>query len=142
MQSMVEAMNNGQWEAAANQGLNWLDRCPVDIRAHHYTGIALTKLGREQEGQDHFRWAEGLMDSIVASGDGKTPETAYVTISVAEEYDALYFFGLERKSQALVSGPIMCDLITALNDKGEEVSIYFNPAAHFARLAKMLKTLD
>ena len=141
-QAMVDAMNNEQWDSAANQGLKWLNNCPVDILIHYYTGIALTELGREQEGQDHFRWAEGLMDSIVASGDGESPETAYVTISVNEEYDALYFFGLTKKSQALVSGSIMCDLITGVNDEGKEISIYFNPKAHFARLRKLLDMSD
>lgn len=139
LKAMTGAMNDKQWEKAADQGLNWLNRCPIDMRAHYYTGIALSELGREQEAKDHFRWTKGLMDSLVASGDGKTPETAYVTISVAEEYDVIYFFGLKLKSQSLVSSSVMCDLLTVENDKGEEISIYFNPAAHFARLYKMIK---
>jgi hypothetical protein len=79
------------------------------------------------------------MDDLVSSGDGKTAETAYEVVSVAEEYDAVYVFGLTVKSQALVSSDSPRDLITAIDEDGKEVSIYFNPAAHFARLAKMLK---
>jgi hypothetical protein len=135
---MAEYINAENWNEAAAIGQTWLAQCPVDMRAHYYTAIALEETGNEVEAGHHLRWAKGLMDSLVASGDGKSPKTAYETISVAEEYDALYFFGLEKKSQALVSGPIMCDLITATNEGGEEVSVYFNPAAHFVRLTKLL----
>ncbi len=82
------------------------------------------------------------MDSVVASGDGQNTETAYEVISIAEEYDALMMFGLEKKSQALIPGPVMYDEITATTEDGQEVRIYFNPAAHFKRLDRMLGGLN
>lgn len=135
---MVAKLESELWDDAASIGLTWLNQCPVDMRAHYYTGIALAESGKEADSENHFRWLEGLLHSLVSSGDGETPETAYVTISIAEEHDALYFFGLEIKSQALISGPVMCDLITATNDDGEEVLLYFRPDAHFSRLSKLL----
>ena len=137
--AMGQAMNNDEWKRAVVLGKAWLGKCPIDIRVHYYLGISLENLGLEVESKDHFRWVKGLMDDLVASGDGESPETAYEVISVSEEYDAIYFFGLKKKSQALVSGDIMSDLIVAIDDKGGEVSIYFNPAAHFARLAKRFR---
>jgi hypothetical protein len=134
--AMTGAMNEKQWEKAVKLGIDWLHRCPIDIRVHYYTAIALEELGEKGHADDHFRWTKGLMDSIVASGDGKTCKTAYVTISTAEEYDALYLFGLKVKEQALVAN---CDLMTATNEQDEEISIYFNPSAHFARLSKIFK---
>lgn len=136
---IVETLNSAKWQEAVQLGRSWLSHCPVDMRIHFYTGIALSKSGDEASAKDHYRWARGLMDSLVASGDGKTPETAYETISVSEEYDALYFFGLRHKKQALIQGKVLCDLITASNKDGKEFSIYFNPAAHFERLSKMLE---
>lgn len=134
---MVENMNQGQWSQAAAIGQGWLAQCPVDIRVHYFTAISLAELGEAEKSEHHFRWAEGLMSSVVASGDGETPETAYETISVPEGYDALYLFGLEFKSQSLISGPLMRDLIVAVNEDGREFAIYFNPAPHFARLYEM-----
>lgn len=134
--AIYEAMNGKQWDKTAELGLEWLHQCPVDIRIHYYVALALRELAEPVHAQDHLRWTRGLMDSIAASGDGMSCETAYVTISVAEEYDALFLFGLKRREQALIGH---CDLITAVDDKGEEVSIYFRPEAHFARLSKMLK---
>lgn len=74
------------------------------------------------------------MESILSSGDGKTPETAYVTVSVSEEYDVLFLFGLEPTGQVLIPGEVLVDELTATNEQGEEFTIYFNPAAHFFRL--------
>ena len=85
-------MNSEQWELAAETGNRWLNQCPVDMRIHHYTGISLAESDKGEQAEHHFRWASGLMDSLVASGDGMSPETAYFTISIAESYDALYFF--------------------------------------------------
>lgn len=135
---MTKAMNNKEWSKAVDIGDDWLRKCPIDIRVHYLAGISMEELGNENGARNHYRWMSGFMDDLVASGDGKTPETAYEVISVSEEYDALYFFGLEKKSQALIADPVMCDLITAVDEKGNEVSIYFNPAAHFERLSKML----
>lgn len=139
LSKMSVAMTNKQWEEAVELGNSWLNKCPIDMRIHYYMGMSLEQLGRENESNDHFRWMSGFMDALVASGDGKSPETAYEVISVSEEYDAIYIFGLKTKSQALVAGKIQCDLITAIDDSGNEVSIYFNPAAHFARMAKIFK---
>jgi len=136
---MTESMNNEQWSMAASIGDLWLKQCPIDIRVHYFAAISLEKLDREDEAESHFRWMKGLMDDLVASGDGKSAKSAYEVISISEEYDALYLFGLEKKSQSLISGEVTCDLITATDENGKEVSIYFNPAAHFVRLAKMFK---
>lgn len=135
---MVEDMNSEKWEAAAFIGARWLSQCPVDMRVHYYTGIALSESGRESEAEHHFRWFQGLMESVIESGDGRSPETAFETISIGEGYDLLYFSGLRRVRQALVREPVLVDLITATNEDGEEFSIYLNPAAHFYRLSKML----
>ncbi len=140
---MAKAMNEENWEGAIKLGESWLNQCPIDIRAHYYTGIALGEIGREVESENHFRWSRGLMEDLVASGDGKSCETAYITISVSEEYDALYFFRLQKQNQSLVRAEnASCDLITAKNDEEKEFSIYFNPEAHFARLAKLLDKVN
>lgn len=139
LSEMNDAMNKEEWNKAIAVGDAWLNQCPIDIRVHYYMMISMERIGNESGAQDHFRWLSGLMDDLVASGDGKTPETAFEVISIAEEYDVLFVLGLKKKSQALISGPVLCDLITATDENGKEISIYFNPAAHFERLNQMLK---
>ncbi|MED5524962.1 DUF4919 domain-containing protein [Gallaecimonas pentaromativorans] len=138
VKAMDEAMMAKQWQQAATLGQNWLPQCPVDMRVQFFTAIALDKLGQGAQSKAHFAWTKGLLDSVMASGNGKTPATALETISVAEEYNTLYLMQLQPKDQALVSGPIMCDRLTATSEDGEQVTLYFNPKAHFARLMKMI----
>lgn len=137
LSKMIMAMNDAQWQTAVNLGIRWLNTCPVDIRVHYYTAISLSKQGQNPQAEDHFRWSDGLMDSVMASGNGKSPKTAYKVISISEEYDVISILGLSLKRQSLISSNPMCDLLVTIDEHGNEVSLYFNPAAHFARLQQM-----
>lgn len=97
----------------------------------------LLELERPAESKVHELWFRGLISSVLESGDGRTPETAYVTISVPEEYAVVAAFGLRSVSQSLVAEPAV-DAITVEDQNGERSTIYFNPAAHFERLAREL----
>lgn len=111
-----------------------LEACPVWAQLHLWRAAALLALDREAEGETHKRWFLGLTDSILATGDGKTPETPFITISIPEEYATLARLGLTPRRQALVEGPSMLDLITAEDEFGKTRSIYFSPSWHFIRL--------
>ena len=96
---MVSLMNGGKWTQAVTAGLAWLESCPIDIRIHYYTWISYSEAGQERKGKVHFEWVMGLMESVLATGDGKSAESPLVTISVQEEYDVLLVLDLEPKKQ-------------------------------------------
>ena len=125
----------GQWDEVLAVVQPWTQQCPVDILAQQITATALTKLGRAPEAQEHIRMYRGLVDSILASGDGRTPQTAFVVISIAEEYAILRVFQLKPARQALIDGGI--DAITVEND-GRTATIYFNPGAQWRRRDRAL----
>ncbi|QSX33533.1 DUF4919 domain-containing protein [Shewanella avicenniae] len=125
----------GDWQQLASVGEQWLQQCPIDIRIHYMTSMALEQINDQAGADDHYRWFEGLMQSLVASGDGSTPQTAYVTVSVQEEYDAMYFFQVRPTQQRLIRDPL-CDEVQVVDSKGDEMVLYFNPSAHFNRLSK------
>ena len=131
----VESLwTDGDLESASVLALEKLKDCPVDIHGHIRLNVILQELGREDEAALHLEWAYGLMDTIVASGDGNTSETAYVTISIAEEYAILKAFALKKKSQSLLGDR---DVFLAEDRDGNEHHIYFFPEAHWKRLAKL-----
>src|SRR5690606_34167972 len=74
--------------------------------------------------------------SILASGDGKTPKTAYKVISIPEEYMTLWRLGLVVEEQSLVeSDGRQYDAMRVKHRKtGEESVIYFDIQV-FAKLA-------
>jgi hypothetical protein len=81
--------------------------------------------------------ARGLINSILASGDGTTAETAMVVISVDEEYSVLRTLGFKRLRQALVEiGGHKFDRFAVTDETGRDGTMFYNIdrlAAWFAR---------
>lgn len=136
-ETALEAERDGDAERLLELTDSLLERCPVDPLFHHWRAAALEQAGLAREAEIHQRWVRGLFDSILASGDGKTMETPFVTISIAEEYHVLSWLGLTPRSQSLVGGPVMLDMIQAEREDGSRVDVYFNPSLHFLRLLEM-----
>ncbi len=111
-----------------------LAQCPVHIASHLFRAISSREVGQNEQGQTHARWFEGLIQSILNSGDGKTAETAYETISVEEEYETLNYLGLRPIGQALMG---QIDVFTVEDEEGNESTVYFNPSWHFIRMFDM-----
>ncbi len=133
-QPFMEAVEAGQYREAADILIAWLQQCPVDAPAHLWVAAALDDAGDAVQAGIHFDWFLGITDSVMESGDGKTPETAYVTISVGEGYALLVRLGLSPVRRALLTGDTLRDAITAEDEHGTERTIFFNPAWHFVRL--------
>lgn len=135
MREADQLFERERWSALVALTDRWLARCPVDMDAHMVRTIGLERLSRREEAQDHREWARGLLEAVLATGDGQSAETAYAVISVFEEYAVLRMLGYQPKSQALLEGRI--DALTA-ERAGETTTIYFDPAASFARMMKQL----
>lgn len=133
----VKALNEAQaakdFAKAYDLAAKWLESCPVDERVQMLAFGMAMQLNDQPRMEMHKRWYHGLVSSVLKSGDGKTPQTAWKTISVAEEYAVLQALELQRGSQALIRDPRV-DELTARRADGTEVKLYFNPELHFARL--------
>jgi hypothetical protein len=133
MRAAFRHIEKKRWDELLALATPWSERCPVDLDAHVLRAIALEGLGREAEGAEHRIWARGLFEAVLASGDGKTPETAYQVIAVFEEYSMLRMFGWEPKQQSLVGGGIDALKVVA---EGEERTVFFDPSASFRRMMR------
>jgi hypothetical protein len=118
----IEAMQAERWGALLALTTPWVERCPVDMEAHELRAAALRGLGRNDEAEDHEMWARGLFEAALATGDGKTPATAYRVIADWEAYALLRAFRYppEREEQAPGGG----DAFVVLAN-GDEQTLYF-----------------
>ena len=66
----------------------------VDIEAHATSVTAYREINDPVKAKFHLDVTTALLRSILASGDGKTIETAYEVIADREEYDSLSSLGL------------------------------------------------
>lgn len=136
---IARRMQARDWPGILHWTRPWLNGCPVDIEIHAVAAQALFELSMPVESSWHAAWYRGLLDSILASGDGRTSETAWVVISVAEEYAILKHLGYELIGQSLTS-----DRRDAMQVRsgGEEFTVYFHPEAHWQRFDARMSGAD
>lgn len=123
--AMMNAMQAGDFDRAAEQALLLLDRECVDIDAHIVADVAFQKLGNGTKAKEHERAVVGLVDSVRTS-DGRTPPTAFTVITVREEYGMLHALGLQPKGQSLIRADGHAyDRLDAVDRDGKPQSLYF-----------------
>jgi hypothetical protein len=111
---------------------------PVSIMAHRvFADMAQRLIEKTEDPQykkglrdlekKHRTLCEGLLKSILSSGDGKTAKTAYKVITIPEEYMVLWYLGLQFEVVALEhDGTKSFDVITAKNRAGGKEKLYFD----------------
>lgn len=141
--SMIDAFNARDCVAALKHANAILDVFYLDIDTHYVAGRCYGETLDIAKSGFHRAVANGLEQSILASGDGKTPETAFVVVLIDEEYYILRSKNLKMGGQSLVtSGGHAYDLMTATDEKGNKVSLYFQIDRILASLDKRFKGDD
>jgi len=94
---------------------------------------AYTALGKTEEAEPFRRAFAGIGASVMSSGDGKSPETAYVVMDLLEQDMVQQLKGLQKSGQLLMEKDgHRFDVITAIDTKtGNEVTLYFNVDSMF-----------
>ena len=126
--SLWGALAQSNWAEAAKTAEAVLSKSYVDINAHMAAHIAYRQQGDEEKAKLHRRWADGLIASVMAGGDGKTPATAWHVISTGEEYAVLHWLNLRPAGQGLIHADgHSYDEMTVVDARTQAQSkIYFN----------------
>ena len=111
---------------AAIQGL--LDHNYLDIEAHMSADFVHTRLDSPARSAYHRAFAKGLIDAIMATGSGRDFATAFIVLSVQEEYLVLRLMGFKPAGQRLVEHEgHWFDVMAARHPSREEpFDVYFN----------------
>lgn len=103
----------------------------------HYQRLAAQKemrAGNHRGVLFHTTIRHLILDSVAASGDGRSPETAFDVIHVDEEYELLRDFELSVDRQSLVEHDgHKYDVMECHDDTGEKIRVYFNIDRFFGR---------
>jgi hypothetical protein len=96
--------------------------------AHIAKSISYAAQGNTQKAEFHKAVYLGLINSILANGDGSKPETAYVVINVEEAYAVMKSLGYTVWGQAVNrQGEHTFDVLSGTNEKTQQsVKLYFN----------------
>ncbi len=135
---MLSAYAAGDYAAAHDRARRLLQANYLDIGGQMVSALVQERLGNTELARFHQFMAVSLLRSILDSGDGKSPETAYVVIATAEEYALLNLLGLRPGEQSLIhaNGHSFDRLRAVGPDTGEPVTLYFNVDLPIAWLAR------
>jgi hypothetical protein len=126
--AMFAALTAKDYAAALAASEKMLAANYIDMNAHFGAFVSHRELGHTEKSDFHKYVFQNLIKSVSDSGDGKTMETAFVVISVDEEYVWLNFNGLRMTNQSLVDDKgHRYDKMTTTDPKtNQAVSYYFN----------------
>jgi hypothetical protein len=117
-------------------GMNYLD-----LESHMAAEAVAEKRGDATAAAHHHYVVKGVLDSIFKSGDGKSLETAFVVITISEEYAVMSQLGFQVGGQALLNDDAghSYDQLTGVNPETKaSQEVYFNIDALMGRLAEEL----
>lgn len=139
-EGMIEAFNSRNCDKALTYAEAILGEIYIDIDAHFVSSRCYSEKFDIGKSGFHRAVAGGLESSILASGDGKTPKTAFVVVRISEEYQTLRVLNLRMGGQSLVraEGHVF-DLMQGTDDKGNKVSVYFQIDRVFGSLDRRFK---
>lgn len=104
--AVFDAYHAKDYKKAFDLSERWLAKCPVDSTAHQLRSSAAREIGDIKSHIYHQYFAYALMQSILQSGDGLSPKTAFKVISISEEYAVLRAFGASVTQQGLLTGAV------------------------------------
>jgi Domain of unknown function (DUF4919) len=123
----VRAFNTGDYAKTLQKAQEIIQHNIANGDGHLLANIALKHLGKPAEAAKEQLIIDKIQESILSSGDGKTADTAYFTVSTSEEYFVIRLLGLRPKSQSPVkNGTHSFDQMTVVDKDGKESTLWFN----------------
>jgi len=106
---------------------DWLFRNPTDFPLYlNLADIYLEMDNREKYFENRFKYF-GFTESIKASGNGTSPEKAFLVTDVNHEYNLMVSLGYKVKGQKRIElRKQHFDLLSGTDENNNEVLIYFN----------------
>jgi len=140
-----EIFKTANYVKAVEKGKEVLAENPVDIEVTLKMIISYLELEDTLQAKIYGKKYFGFLDVIYASGDGKSLETAYVVISVDDEYRIVGDLGLAVRQQVLIND---CDRLFFEKSGQRKVrrkkikELYFNVQMPLMYLSKSFKDAD
>ena len=114
---------------------------PMDLEVRLMLDYAYSEMEQHDLAAQQHAFISGHLDAIWASGNGKSFETAWVVVSVAEEYTLLSIMGYKMQQQRLMehAGRFydVLDCVPRKDPNAESVEFYFDITDPFSYLSKM-----
>jgi hypothetical protein len=123
----VAAFNAGDYAKALLKAQEIIRHDIANGDGHFLAMVSLNHLNKQEESAKEKLIVDKILQSVLSSGDGKSPDTAYFTVSTSEEYFVIRLLNLKPKSQSPVrNGAHTFDEMTVVAKDGKETTLWFN----------------
>ncbi len=141
---MDAAFNNNDFSTAIDLAKKLVKRDPMQTDAYIVLDVSYEQTGDTAKSRFHHFVANGLIQSVLASGSGRTRENAFTVISTDEEYIVLNYLGVKLIQQALVEeAKHSYDVMTVKDpDADSSYELYFNIDLPMRALNRQFKDKD
>jgi hypothetical protein len=128
--SMITALDDNNYKLAAELADQLLEKNYIFPEAHIVAIQAADALGQTQQAEFHRYVLRGLIDSILSSGDGKSPESAFVVVLIEEEYLIVKILNIKdaiNEDSTLVVQNQHFDVFDGIDgETNKSMKVYFN----------------
>ena len=142
MKKFDEYFENKNYVSCIHVCEKLLEEYPFVIELYLYAGSAYHKLGNYKKYGEYMFKYHAILESINMTGDGKTPNTAFIITSPSDEYDFLFYLGYNSAEQSLLhENDHDYDVlkISAIDQPKEASFMYFNIDKPFQFLTNKFK---
>lgn len=101
-----------------------LDDNPFDIPAINIIAVSYLQIGDTVQYNVWDIKQKGIIDAIISTGDGETPESAFHVIDLEHEYEVLQRLGLTVEADSIVSDKI--EYLKVRENAENERGFFFN----------------
>ncbi|MGV3540940.1 MAG: DUF4919 domain-containing protein [Rufibacter sp.] len=134
-QEARKLLDAGQLDQAKQVLLSEFKRHPFNLGLIFVLGSIADQQQNTPEARQWMLKFDGLLRTIIQSGDGKSEESAWVVIAAQDEYPVMGVLGLEPKGQALLKGKYDRQTLQTPN-RLESDELFFNIEIPYGHLAK------
>ena len=135
LEPMLTALAASQWETAEKQARAVLDKAYLQLDAHYVLLLISRRKGDKVAEKQHDFMLRGLSNAIRNQHDGSSPEEAWNSLNVTEEFSVCRLAGWRVQSQDLVRRDSRAfDRLVVINGEGKSFPIYFDISAWFGKL--------
>ena len=125
-EQLYTAVRAERYDQALQVASAILDRNYLDIDTHFACVMLYRRTQKVDQAGYHRFVLQGLINSILSSGDGVSPETAFTVIALSEEYAILNLLGREvTKTATLGAGGHTVDRMETRDRKTGEIGVVF-----------------
>ena len=123
----VRELNGKYYKEALAIGQQIVSHNYANADGHFLLIMLYGRLGMQKEADQEKLVVDKMAQSILDSGNGLTPETAWFIVTLSEESFVLRLLGMTQKSlEYVVQGGHAFDKVTAIDRSGKESTYWFS----------------